>query len=189
MSDLRFLECVAAGLLFESAIGAGQPVLALSYMLCPGADQVGLDELANVNGLSGRLLPICSIGSSSQSIELESKTPSSYCSGWLGMLTLSHGVKTVWISCQLDWTEPQRCGDHNLPPLTDPYLTPSDRVCMLDAKHTIEGLGAPRLFLANQLAVPGFTAFVDGEDGDDEASHRVEPGRAGQSVQANPEQG
>ena len=32
------------GLLFESAIGAGQPVLALSYMLCPGADEVRLDE-------------------------------------------------------------------------------------------------------------------------------------------------
>ena len=38
MDDVRFPECVAAGLLFESAIGAGQPVLALSYMLCPGAD-------------------------------------------------------------------------------------------------------------------------------------------------------
>ena len=44
MGHLRFPDGVGAGLLLESAIGPGQPVLALSHKLCPGADEVGLDE-------------------------------------------------------------------------------------------------------------------------------------------------
>ena len=44
MGDLRFAEGVAAGLLLESAVGAGEPVLVLTQMLGPGADEVGLDE-------------------------------------------------------------------------------------------------------------------------------------------------
>ena len=44
MNDVRFPECVPAGLLFESTIGTGQPVLALPDMLCPGPDQVRLDK-------------------------------------------------------------------------------------------------------------------------------------------------
>ena len=42
--DNRFPDRVAPGLLLESAIGAGQPVLALSDILGPSADQEGLDE-------------------------------------------------------------------------------------------------------------------------------------------------
>ena len=44
MNNVRFPKCVPAGLLFESTIGTGQPVLALPDMLCPGPDQVRLDE-------------------------------------------------------------------------------------------------------------------------------------------------
>ena len=44
MGHLRFPDGVGAGLLLESAIGPGQPVLALSHKLCPVADEVGLDE-------------------------------------------------------------------------------------------------------------------------------------------------
>lgn len=40
MGHLRFPDGVGAGLLLESAIGPGQPVVALSHMLCPGADEV-----------------------------------------------------------------------------------------------------------------------------------------------------
>ena len=47
MGHLRFPDGVGAGLLLESAIGPGQPVVALSHMLCPGADEVGPTNLVD----------------------------------------------------------------------------------------------------------------------------------------------
>ena len=49
--------------------------------------------------------------------------------------------------------------------------------------------GAPGLILVDQFVVPGFTAFVDGEDRDNEASHGIKPGRAGQLIETHPEKG
>src|SRR6478735_4674938 len=42
----------------------------------------------------------------------------------------------------------KEAGITTFPPLTDPYLKPSDRVCMLDAKQPVKGLASQRHLLA-----------------------------------------
>lgn len=42
------------------------------------------------------------------------------------------------------------------PPLTDPFLKPNDRVCMLDAKRPIEGLASQRLLFATEKDLQSF---------------------------------
>jgi hypothetical protein len=52
VGDLRLSRGVAAGLVLESAIGAGQPVLALSDVLRPGGDEEGLDECGGFTAIA-----------------------------------------------------------------------------------------------------------------------------------------
>jgi hypothetical protein len=47
-------------------------------------------------------------------------------------------------------------GITTFPPLTDPYLKPSDRVCMLDAKQPVKGLASQRHLLATEKDLQSF---------------------------------